>query len=123
MNKIRDDQNSDPAISFAVQQLEQGGLILRGRFKSQRGMHLRQGLLYRGSKLVVPNSVKREILTMVHNAAHPGVTKTYELIKCQFYWKGMHGDVHDFCEECLVCHRNNRKFSLKDELVPIEDPC
>ena len=72
---------------------------------------------------MVPNSVKREILTMVHNAAHPGVTKTCELVKRQFYWKGIHGDIHDFCEECLVCHRNKRKCSPKEELVPIEDPC
>ena len=86
-------------------------------------MHLRQGLLYRGSKLVVPNSVKREILTTVHNAAHPGVTRTHELVKRPFYWEEMHGDVHDFCEECLVCHRNKRMCSPKEELVPIEDSC
>ena len=86
MNKIRDDQYSDPAISFVVRQLEENGFILHGRFKNQRGMHLRQGLLYRR----------------------------------QFYWKGIHGDIHDFCEECLVCHRNKRKCSPKEELVPID---
>ena len=73
---------------------------------------------------MVPNSLRREILTVVHNAAHPGMTKTLELVKKLCYWKGMRSDVEDFCNECLICHRNKRKSSPKEELEssPIEEP-
>ena len=42
--RIRECQESDPATSFALEQLEAGGVILQGRFKHQRGMHLKQGI-------------------------------------------------------------------------------
>ena len=63
--RIRECQESDPATSFALEQLEVGRVILQGRFKHQRGMHLNRVVLYRGHKLVVPNSLRRGILTMV----------------------------------------------------------
>ena len=54
--------------------------------------------------------------------AHPGMTETFALVKTQCYWKGMRSVVEDFCNECLICHRNKRKFSPKEELVSIEEP-
>ena len=49
------------------------------------------------------------------------MTMTFALVKTKCYWKGMRSDVEHFCNECLVCHRNKRKFSPKEQLVLIEE--
>jgi hypothetical protein len=37
---------------------------------------------------------------------HSGFTKTYDRVKCSFFWDGMKKDVLTFVEECDVCQRN-----------------
>jgi hypothetical protein len=37
---------------------------------------------------------------------HSGFTKTYDWVKCSFFWDGMKQDVHNFLVECDVCKCN-----------------
>ena len=75
------------------------------------------------SQLVIPQSLKYEILVNTHDdvtAGHLGVTKTYAKIKARYYWKGMYQDVDHWCKSCADCAtRKTPKNRLKAPLLPI----
>jgi hypothetical protein len=56
-------------------------------------------------------------------AGSSGFTKTYEWVKCSFFWDGMKHDFHTFVEECDICQHNKGESvktleTLKPLLIP-----
>ena len=50
--------------------------------------------------------LRKEILREFHCsrfAVHPGGTKMYHILHCQYYWRGMKRHVGDFVGQCLTC--------------------
>ena len=41
-----------------------------------------------------------------------GINRTYYLIKCQYYWKGMHKDIHKYINNCAVCMREKARTQV-----------
>ena len=92
---------------------------------------LREGVLYRrwesvsGDKehwqLVVPNSLKEDILRQVHDgptAGHLGTKKTLARVREQFFWGGYGRDVQRWCRECDLC--SLRKGPSKRPRAPMK---
>ncbi len=70
-----------------------------------------QGLILKGNRIIVPEqeSIRTRILTSYHDdktSAHPGITKTIELISRDFYWKHLHRHVKEYVNTCIQCQRN-----------------
>ncbi|KAG1952465.1 interleukin-1 receptor accessory protein-like 1-A [Pimephales promelas] len=74
----------------------------------------RSGVLYRrvfrpdGAEVVlqvvVPVSLKEEVLTKVHQEhGHQGIERTLELLRQRCYWPGMSVDVSKWCQACERC--------------------
>ena len=72
--------------------------------------HVR-GLLYKhvmdaGKKfltLVIPKSWKYTVLMEAHDKlGHQGNSRTYCLIKCQYYWKGMNKEIRKYIANCVL---------------------
>ena len=66
-------------------------------------------LRYRG-RVVVPQltHLREEILKEFHCSqfvVHPGGTKMYQDLRCQYYWSGMKRHVGDFVRQCLTCQQ------------------
>ena len=54
--------------------------------------------------LVIPKSWKLTILVEAHDKlGHQGNNRTYCLIKCQYYWKGMNKDIRKYIANCVLC--------------------
>ena len=77
---------------------------------------LDNGTLYRqaqdGDKsfeaLIVPRSIIPTILINSHHLqVHTGTTKSYNLIKREFFWKGMDKDINKFIQNCNICKQHN----------------
>ena len=69
-----------------------------------------QGVVYFGTRLVVPNDpdLKELILQEAHDSPlsiHPGSTKMYRDLHQLFWWSGMKREVAKFVSECDVCRR------------------
>ena len=59
---------------------------------------------------MVPHSIylREDILREFHCsrfAMHPGGTKMYQDLRCQYYWSGMKKHVGDFVRRCLTCQQ------------------
>jgi transposase InsO family protein len=57
-------------------------------------------------RLVVPPAMRPDVLHMHHDdvqGGHQGVTRTYERIKSEYYWRGLFKDVERHVQECIDC--------------------
>ena len=43
---------------------------------------------------------------------HQGVSRTYHLVKCQSYWKGINKDIHKYINNCALCKKEKAKTQL-----------
>jgi ribonuclease HI len=57
-------------------------------------------------RLVVPDGLRSDMLHYAHEdfqGGHQGVTRTFENLRSEFYWRSMYADVQRFVEECVDC--------------------
>ena len=69
-----------------------------------------EGVLRMNKRLYVPHdeSLRKELMHEAHYSGysiHPGETKTYQELKCAYWWNGMKKDVAEFVAKCDVCQR------------------
>src|SRR5262249_25036111 len=92
--------------------------------------HLRDGILwYSGSRLVVPEKLRLDLLHDYHDSVisgHPSKNYTYELLARWFYWPSMDKDIAKYIKSCDACQRmkdaNRRSYGLLNLLSIPERP-
>src|SRR5579871_4891225 len=75
----------------------------------QKGWEMRQGLLLRWGKLVVPDvdQLRTELIHEAHatpTTAHPGKSKTRKLLTDRYYWINLGSDVDTYVANCRQCN-------------------
>ena len=56
-------------------------------------------------------------------SGHPGVKKTFQLIRKDFYWPKMFEEIQDYVKGCLVCQRTKiPRKKLSGLLMPLKTP-
>lgn len=76
--------------------MERDGVLYRQAFRSDG----REAV----SQLILPASLKEEVLTKVHqDHGHQGVERTLELLRQRCYWPGMSSAVAQWCRACERC--------------------
>jgi transposase InsO family protein len=84
-------------------------------------------ILYDG-RIVVPNNdqIRLQILQSRHDhptAGHPGVTKTLQLVRRDFHWKGIRRYVDNYVKGCMTCSRSKTPRHKKyGTLLPLPIP-
>lgn len=78
------------------------------------------GLLYKGQRLMVPISLKKEMLNKLHEA-HMGIVKTQTRARELLFWPKMNQDIEDFIGQCAVCNKY-RNSNCKEPLISQEMP-
>ena len=66
-NQIESEQKNDPAISMAMKQLKDNNEIRQGRYKRFSGMAIKNNILMREDKIVIPNSLRYQVTEQMHN--------------------------------------------------------
>ncbi|KAK8980910.1 hypothetical protein V6N11_048039 [Hibiscus sabdariffa] len=117
---IQEKQLCDRAIAAHVQDIAEGKPT-EFRFRDE-------GVLCFKERIVVPNDseLRRTILTEVHSSPfsmHPGSTKMYRDLKCEYYWVGLKKDVAKFVSKCMVCQRVKAEHQFPSGLLqPLRIP-
>jgi hypothetical protein len=94
----------DPKSSHMIQQLQSNSPISPG-YSSLHDELRYKGHLYLSKK----SNLKSMVLSELHattTTGHFGFTKTYNRVKCSFFWDGMKQDVRNFVLEFDVCQCN-----------------
>jgi hypothetical protein len=78
------------------------------------------GILFKGSQVVIPESMRRSILNQLH-IGHQGIEKTKMLARDTVYWPKINDDIFRLAQHCKPCQENqdaNRKVPLIQTEVP-----
>ena len=79
------------------------------------------GLLYKSNKIVVPKSLKDDMLNRIHES-HLGIVKCKERARDVLFWLGMSQDVEDEVRSCEKCALNQNKNAKKPmQMVEMPD--
>ena len=66
------------------------------------------GILYHKKRLWVPTSMLIEVIQKAHDqpaCGHPGIARTNELIRREYYWRGMRNTITQYVANCYTCQR------------------
>ena len=98
--------------------------LSNGKYKRvQLQLRLVGGLLTKSGRPVIPPSLRKLIVTKMHNVAHFGTDKVYQLLKDRYYWPNMYNYIKAFSEGCETCQKTKCDSSPpKAPLVPMYIP-
>ncbi len=65
---------------------------------------------------LVPVSMRPEVISAVHNVAHPGVEATVRLVSAKFCWPKMAKQIRLLAQQCIACQK--AKISTHVHLAP-----
>ncbi|UYV76882.1 K02A2.6-like, partial [Cordylochernes scorpioides] len=126
LTKIFEAQQEDTTLKAVVNYLEQGwpdkkkmsqALLSYWHVKDELGVQ--NGLLMRSCRLVVPASMKLEILDKLH-AGHFGITKTRLRARETVWWPGISEEIAETVRKCSVCIQE--AVSKHEPLIPTKFP-
>ena len=80
-----------------------------------------EGIVMKGEKIVIPTSLRKDMLTRIHRG-HLGIVKCTQRAREAIYWPGMCKDIEELVGKCEVCQRY-RESNTKEPLIsePISD--
>ena len=116
-NDLRTGQLNDPEI-----------VTLRSQAGNSSPYSVKNDLLHYEDRIVVPNddTLKVEILRSRHDhrlAGHPGRTKTLQMVRRDFHWKGISDYVIKYVAGCFQCLRTKTPRHKKyGKLQPLPIP-
>ncbi len=76
---------------------------LRPFWKIHKDLYITDGLLMYGDWLVVPASLRREVLECLHSV-HQGVAGMKARAATSVYWPGISADIHQCRNQCRTCN-------------------
>jgi hypothetical protein len=139
--QLKQAQTSDKSIREVVEWLASGirpafsdvqgsSLETRSLWAQWNALAVEEGVLFRRvetvngedshDQLVVPQSIREEILQFLHNhpsAGHLGHRRTLKRVRQRFYWPGLSRDVEEWCRRCSQCA--SRKTAGKTLRAPL----
>ena len=119
LSRVTVAQQEDAAVSSAIKQLRTSHRIHTGRFKRLRNVHLDKDILMQGKKIVLPLSLRYEVVHDWHQSVgHAGAARTLGQVTQNYVWAGMHSYVEDFCAHCPTCLESKGGSSSKEPVQP-----
>ena len=117
---IASEQDRDVGISIAKEQLLKDGCVTKGRFKNFK-LFIQNGLVVKSGRILLPNSLKYQVVRDFHNEKHFGSNNTCNDIKKYYYWPNMSKYVSEYCASCDTCLRTkNPSTRPKAALKPMD---
>lgn len=89
-------------------------------FKIRNDLFIEDGVLYYGDRIIVPLSLRKYILSLLHEA-HLGINKTRARAREIFYWPLMNLNIEAVVQNCLTCNVFSKSTS-REPLIPHDIP-
>ena len=127
-HKLRDETKSDPEL----QQLEK--VVMNGwpQIKVETPIETRpywnyrdeiscyKGLMFKGNCIIVPHSLRPEILQRIHTA-HLRIEKCRARARSAVFWPGINSAIDELVSKCSTCQQHQRS-NQREPLIPQEVP-
>ena len=93
---------------------------IRSYFSFQDELTFQDGIVFRGERAVVPDTLKKEITQRLHSS-HLGVEGCLRRARECVYWQGMNDQIKTYVAKCDICRSVDYK-QQKETLIPHEIP-
>ena len=112
MNEIRSEQMKDATCNKIKQFCSEGwpqNVIhdVKPFYAHRSDLSVQRGLLMYRDRLVIPTSMRENILERLH-AGHQGVVKTRALAKTSVWWPGLSKQINELVERCPECAKERK---------------
>ncbi len=104
--RIAEANKTDNSCSEIRKAITEGEEKFKGIALSKCKIH--KDILYHKDKIWVPEELITEVIREVHDqpaCGHPGGRRTYQLLKREFYWRGMKDSAIQYVHNCYACTR------------------
>ena len=81
---------------------------IRPYYQVATELSVEQGLLMRGSRIVIPTPLRKERLTRIHSA-HQGIVKCRERARQSMWWPGLSTELGELVKSCQECCKAQRQ--------------
>jgi hypothetical protein len=95
---------------------------IRDYWTFREELAFRDGLIYKGRRMVIPTNRVHELCNALH-AAHQGAESMMIRARDIVYWPKMREDLEEFarrCMECAMVRPNNQKETLRTHELPVQ---
>ena len=93
---------------------------VRKFWDSREEMSVLDGIVFKGDRVVIPETMQQEILKIIH-ASHLGIVKCKQLARDIVYRPGMKSEIEKMVERCPECQENKRQ-QQNEPMVPTQTP-
>ncbi|XP_048583466.1 uncharacterized protein K02A2.6-like [Nematostella vectensis] len=76
---------------------------IRDYYSFRDELSLQNGLIFKGERLVIPNSSRVEMLAKIH-ASHIGIQGCLRRAREVLYWPGINKEVEEYVAKCEICN-------------------
>ena len=77
-------------------------------YKRAAELSVEEGLLMRGNRIIIPPSLRRDMLARIHTG-HQGIVKCRERARQSMWWPGMSKELEDLVKNCPECCKAQRQ--------------
>ena len=113
LQTIQDEQKNDPICQQLRKYCKEGKIDWSGPVKQyyhvKMELTIAEDLLMRGNRVVVPASMRADILERLH-AGHQGSTKCRQRAKESVWWPGIRRDIDEKTSNCLICCKHRLQY-------------
>ncbi|XP_049527323.1 uncharacterized protein K02A2.6-like [Dermacentor silvarum] len=117
MVRLQKNTLEDPLLSRTMKEMEDG-MAIDGVLKPYaEELSVVSGVILKGCKVVVPKSMRPEILERIHEG-HLGMNKCKARARRLVFWPGMSSDIEQRARTCSVCRKY--AYSQPSELLLLQ---
>lgn len=127
-NKIKEETSKDESLKEILRYIKQGwpknkqgvSELAKPYWKFQSEITESDGLIFKGERLLIPVTLRKEILNQIH-AGHQGIEKCKIRARSVVYWLGINQDIEEIVRKCAICEKyqkKNQKEKLLSHPVP-----
>ena len=81
-------------MSATTRLIKNGESVAEGRLKRVKyQLRIENDLLTKSGRPLAPASMRKFVVSKIHNTTHVGTDKTYAILKDRFFWPNMYGFV------------------------------
>ena len=109
LSEIKSETSKDATLSNLLAEITNRKWSHDQQLKEYRGikeeLSVYEGVILRGNRIVVPQSLRKRILKLAHET-HQGIVKTKQFLRARFFWPCMDQAVEDTIKGCSACVLN-----------------
>ncbi|XP_030831434.1 uncharacterized protein LOC115920236 [Strongylocentrotus purpuratus] len=126
--ELQRETSNDPVLRSLWQTVTQGWpetlqelpTSLREFWSYRDEIGVSQGVLFKGSRVIIPKTLREDILRQLH-LGHMGIESTRRLARETVFWPHINKDIEQIVKQCAACQEHQAR-QQKEPLLPHDVP-